>query len=157
MTVLASCENNGYDDYEVAKTPSAEMNGEWVVEISDADTGDVYADHVSTATYDTNASDNKMFINDFKSSGLNAIYSIKSAVDVNVTNLTFSVTAASNLNVAGSTTVTVSEGKIFKKAAHTPAGNLTDSIYYKVQYSSDPNTTLIYAGYKRTGFIEDEN
>lgn len=150
ITLLASCNNEGYDDYKPAVTPSVELNGEWYIDIIDADTGDVYAQHVTTRTYDTNGGDGKMVINDFKGAPAPLTgYWIKAPVDTNPSNLTFSAKNAPNTNVPGATTVTVTDGKIIKNAGHSRTGHATDSIYFKVQYSFDTTTTLIYAGHKR--------
>jgi len=53
--------------------------------------------------------------------------------------------------------VSIKEGKILKKAATTTGGNVSDSIYIKFEFADDPGTEYIYAGYKRTGFLEDEH
>lgn len=53
--------------------------------------------------------------------------------------------------------VSVIEGKILKGAATTPGGNKTDSLYVKFEFSDDPGVQYEYAGYRRTGFREDEH
>src|SRR5215213_8648724 len=85
MTVLASCENDGYDEYKAETTPSVEMNGEWYIDISD-DTGTL-VEHAKHITYDTNSGDNTMWINDNKTG-----WYLKGKVIVDTKNLTFSST-----------------------------------------------------------------
>lgn len=145
---FASCENDGYDKYDAGKTPSVEMNGEWFIDGSNADDGLLFQ-HAKHVTYDTNAGDNKMYITD-NSTG----WVLKGKVTVDPKTLTFSTTAEDNLLDAG--TFTITEGKILKGAAHSQAGNVTDSIYFKGEFSYDAGYIIIFSGHKRTGFLEDE-
>lgn len=148
LIALASCENDGYDDYTAQNTPSMELNGEWYIDISDDSR--VLAQHVHHYTYDTNDGNNTMYIDDKK-----AGYWIKGKMNIDSKNLTFSVTNAANMVDPG-TTFTVTEGKILKGAARSKDGNVTDSIYFKAEFSYDPGTIITFAGHKRTGFLEDE-
>ena len=52
----------------------------------------------------------------------------------------------------------ITNGKIIPGAATSTGGNVTDSIYFQINFSDDPDN-LIYdvAGYRRTGFLEDEH
>lgn len=58
---------------------------------------------------------------------------------------------------AGKAAISIIEGKILKGAATSTGGNKTDSIYVKFTFENDPATEWIYAGYRRTGFLEDEH
>ncbi|MGX5856946.1 lipid-binding protein [Dyadobacter jiangsuensis] len=58
---------------------------------------------------------------------------------------------------AGKAAISIIEGKILKGAATSTGGNKTDSIYVKFTFANDPATEWIYAGYRRTGFLEDEH
>jgi len=58
---------------------------------------------------------------------------------------------------AGKAAISIIEGKILKGAATSTGGNKTDSIYVKFTFENDPKTEWIYAGYRRTGFLEDEH
>lgn len=147
ITILYSCENNGYEDYETATTPSVEMNGEWYIDISDA--SGVIAQHAHHITYDTNEGNGTMYINDNKEG-----YWLNGKLTVDTKNLTFSTTDEDNLIDPGST-FTITEGKILKNAAHSKSGNVTDSIYFKGEFSYDPGNIIIFSGHKRTGFLED--
>lgn len=148
ITILNSCENDGYADYETETTPSVEMNGEWFIDISDA--SGVLAQHTKHLTYDTNEGNSTMFINDNKTG-----YYLKGKLIVNTKDLTFSAKDEENTNDPGST-FTITEGKILKNAAHSKNGNVTDSIYFKGEFSYDPGNIIIFSGHKRTGFLEDE-
>ncbi len=147
---FVSCEEDGYEDYDAGTTPSVEMNGEWWVDIIDEGSGTVLAQHILHKTYDTNTGDGRMFIDDMQNG-----YWIKGTVAVDLTNLTFSTTDEENLVDPGST-FNVTEGKILKNAAESESGVVVDSIYFKGEFSYDPGTIIIFAGHKRTGFLEDE-
>ncbi|EIA10305.1 lipid-binding protein [Flavobacterium frigoris] len=147
ITIVSSCDNNGYDDYAKEETPSIEMNGEWYIDISDA--SGVLVQHSHHVTYDTNDGNNTMYINDNKDG-----WYLKGKLNVDTSNLTFSVANEDNLLDPGST-FTITEGKILKNAAHSKGGNVTDSIYFKGEFSYDPGNILIFSGHKRTGFLED--
>jgi len=54
-------------------------------------------------------------------------------------------------------TVNITNGKILENAATSTGGNVTDSIYFDVEFSDDPGTVYQVAGYRRTGFLEDEH
>jgi hypothetical protein len=148
ITTLGSCQNDGFDEYEPVVTPSVEMNGEWYIDIIDA-SGKVLAQHAKHRTYDTNKGDNTMVINDNKLG-----WYLKGNVNVDTKNLTFSTTDEVNQNDPGST-FTITEGKILKGAGHSKTGAVTDSIYFKGEFSYDKGNVLIFAGHKRTGFLED--
>lgn len=149
-TLIVSCDEDGYDDYGMETTPSVAMNGEWWIDIIDEASGDVLAQHVLHKTYDTNAGDGRMFIDDDQNG-----YWIKGTVAVNLNNFTFSTTDEENLVDPGST-FNVTDGKILKDASVTESGVVVDSIYFKGEFSYDPGTIIIFAGHKRTGFLEDE-
>ncbi|HPW98573.1 MAG TPA: lipid-binding protein, partial [Flavobacterium sp.] len=68
---------------------------------------------------------------------------------------TFSATDSENILDSG--TVTITEGKIEKNGAVTPGGHTVDKISFRAHYSYDaPGYDILYEGYKRTGFLEDE-
>lgn len=53
--------------------------------------------------------------------------------------------------------VNIANGKILPGAATSSGGNVTDSIYFEVEFEDDPGTIYQVAGYRRTGFLEDEH
>ena len=150
VTSLTSCDDKGYDDYNIEASPTKDMNGEWFIDIIDEATGDVIAQHVLHKTYDTTLNDGKMYINDYQ-----AGYYLGGKVIANTGNLTFSTTDEENFQDPGST-FNITEGKILKKSARSQSGTVVDSIYFKGEFSYDPGTIIIFAGHKRTGFLEDE-
>ncbi|WP_330441856.1 lipid-binding protein [Flavobacterium sp. C4GT6] len=147
---ITSCDVDGYDDYGMETTPSVAMNGEWWIDIIDEASGSVLAQHILHKTYDTNAGDGRMYIDDNQNG-----YWIKGTVAVDLNGLTFTTTDEDNLVDPGST-FNVTDGKVLKNAAHSESGVVTDSIYFKGEFSYDPGTIIIFAGHKRTGFLEDE-
>jgi hypothetical protein len=154
IVYFASCSDKGYDDYDNGGTPTQAMNGEWFIDITDAETGDVYVQHAFHKTFDDN--NGQMFISDRLGPGPDDFsgWYLESRVNADVKTLTFSAADAPNL--ADGSIVNITDGKIFKNAAHSRAGNVVDSIYFKGQFDYDPGTILIFAGHKRTGFLEDE-
>ena len=147
---FTSCEDGGYDDYGMEGTPAMQMSGEWYIDIIDEASGDVLGTHFYHETYDTNEGNNTMIIDDHQNG-----YWLKGKVNVNLNDLTFTATDEENQNDPG-TTFNITEGKILKNAAHSPTGSVVDSIYFKGEFSYDPGTIIIFSGYKRTGFIEEE-
>ena len=150
ILAIVSCDDKGFDEYDTGSTPTQELNGEWFIDIIDEATGDVLAQHILHRTYDTTLNDGKMYINDYK-----AGYYLGGKVNTNTENLTFSTTAEENFQDPGST-FNITEGKILKKSARSQSGTVVDSIYFKGEFSYDPGVIIIFAGHKRTGFLEDE-
>lgn len=153
LGTLASCEDQGYDDYEEEVTPTVAMNGEWWIDITDEATGDVYVQHALHKTFDDN--NGRMIVSDrIGSTSTFTGWYLDAPVDVNTGALTFSANEV--LNTADESVVTITEGKIMKNAARSATGVVVDSIYFKATFDYDPSTVLIFAGHKRTGFEEDE-
>lgn len=157
VTAFSSCNDEGYEDYDTGSSPTQNLNGEWYVDIIDEASGNVLVQHIMHQTYDTGKNDGRMFINDHQEG-----YWLGGQVNTNPGDLTFSVSDEPNFNDAlddeGNpiTTFTITDGKVMKKAAHSRAGNITDSIYFKGSFSYDPETVIIFSGHKRTGFEEDD-
>ncbi|MNK01009.1 Lipid-binding putative hydrolase [compost metagenome] len=153
ISSAVSCNERGFDDYEAGGTPTQALNGEWFIDISDED-GNVYAEHTLHRTFDDNAG--KMYISD-RIGPEDTDYSgwyLVSKVNYDLTNLTFNASNAEN--DADGSIVNITEGKILKNAAKSKDGNVVDSIYFKGEFDYDPGTIIIFAGHKRTGFLEDE-
>lgn len=51
----------------------------------------------------------------------------------------------------------VFDGAVILKGALTPGKNVSDSIYITFELAADPGVTYRYAGYRRTGFLEDDH
>ena len=151
LGTLASCEDQGYADYEQETLPTIAMNGEWLVDISDSD-GNLYVTHAVHKMYELNG---QVWISDrIGSSSSFTGWWLETPLNTNFDNLTFSAT--DELNTADESVVTITNGKILRDAAMSQSGVVVDSIYFEAVFDYDPGTTLIYSGIERTGFTEDE-
>lgn len=152
ITTSISCDDKGYDEFDAGNSPSVAMNGEWFIDIMDEE-GNTYAQHTLHKTYDNN--NGKMFISDRVGTTDNfSGWYLVSEVNVDTENLTFN--AANAENVSDGSIVNITEGKIIKNAARSKTGTVVDSIYFKGEFDYDPGVIIIFAGHKRTGFLEDE-
>lgn len=151
LASFTACDEDGYADYDAVGTQTQAMNGEFWIDISDAD-GNLYVQHALHKLYDNNG---QLMITDRIGSTENFTgWWTEAALDYNPDDLTFSATDAEN--TADGSVVTITEGKILKGAGHSATGNPVDSIYFKAVYDYDPETVLTFAGTRRTGFEEDE-
>lgn len=150
---IVACEEDGYDDYDAGHAATQAMNGEWVIDITDAATGDLYVSHAIHKTYDM---DGALYISDRVGSSEDEFtgWWLETPLAADLGNLTFSATEQEN--TADGSIVTITNGKILKKATPSAAGVMLDSIYFEGVFDYDPETTLIFAGHRRTGFPEDE-
>jgi len=150
VVALGACDpNDTIEDYTIEHTSVGEMlAGEWYVTYT-LD-GDVWASNSKISTFNT-AADNgtEMWLDDDKN-----FWGLKSVVNCNTENNTFSVEAADELYFG--ITVNIKNGKVLPGAGTTAAGNVTDSIYMEVEYSDQPGTFIV-SGVRRTGFLEDEH
>ena len=152
---LASCENNGYEEFTQVKSPSIELNGQWYIDIIKESNGEVEVQHALHKISDSN--DGKMYITDRILGSKPARFTgwwLETKLDVNTTNLTFSATDSKN--TADDSKVKITEGKILKNAAKSYTGVVVDSIYFKAEFDYEPGVKYIFAGHKRTGFEEDD-
>jgi len=136
---------------EIGGTKVQAMAGEWWINIL-IDGQDLGFGYFLITTSSTAANtDSDMWMDDHE------LWPAKVKTKVNIKDMTF--TPAQNLDNLYDESIGVSiiEGKILKGAATTPGGNKTDSIYLKFEFSDDPGTQYEYAGYRRTGFQEDEH
>ncbi|OJV20255.1 MAG: hypothetical protein BGO21_12885 [Dyadobacter sp. 50-39] len=152
---LLSCDLGSEPTIEGTKLQA--MCGEWWVQVySGGEDQDLGYNLITTAnTADNNETD--LILDDH---GLLTPYeypSMKIVSKVNLGGLTFNATPdLPNLNT-GQSAVSILEGKIIKNAATTPGGNKVDSIYVKFEFKAIPGEQYEYAGYRRTGFLEDEH
>lgn len=151
LTAVTACEEDGYADYDAGGTETQTMNGEWYITIIDEASGEVQVENALHKTYDNNG---RLFITDRLGTGFTGWW-LESALDADLSNLTF--TATDEMNFADESSVTITEGKIIKNGGHSTSGVVVDSIYFKAVFDYEPTQTLIYAGHKRTGFEEDEH
>lgn len=153
-TSFLSCDATS--DLDPGGTAVQDMAGDWFVHLL-ADDGsgnliDIYnIGYFRLSTYNTAADvSNELFLDD------HGLWPMKSVVNVNIDSKTFSGNALPN-EYSETITSDISNGFILPDAAITTGGNVSDSIYFQVDYSDDPGTTYFIAGYKRTGFSADEH
>jgi len=152
MGLFASCDPNDTMD-----TPKTEilgagqmLPGEWWVTYT-VDGADIYGvGYTMLSTYNNadNAS-NKLFITDNEN-----FWSFKVEADADINANTFSITDGTELLYDDATTIT--NGKVIPGGGTTKGGNVTDSIYMEIVWASEPGTTYVASGVRRTGFLEDE-
>ena len=144
---LASCDLGKEPD--IGGVLLQEMTGEWWVNIYFD--GDPIFGYTLMSTYNTadnNTTD--LFIDD------HAVWPCKVVANADVNSMSMSGSTLNNL-YDESIQVDVIEGKIIENAATTTGGNTTDSIYVRFKFSDDIDNEYVYAGYRRTGFLEDEH
>lgn len=148
--ISASCQK----EEEVGGTAIEAMAGEWFVTATKTYEGEdesSYDAHFST--YNTAANNaSEMWLDDLES-----FWEMKGKVNVDLASMTFS-TSSGVQNEYYDMTFEILNGKILKGAARGPGSNTaTDSIYFEVKFSDDDDDTpWVISGYKRTGFLEDE-
>ena len=153
-TSFLSCDAT--NDLEPGGTAVQEMAGDWFVQLlADDGTGnlvDIYSiGYFRISTYNTSENiSSELFVDD------HGLWPMKSIVNVDIGSKTFSGNALSN-EYDETITSDIANGFILSDAATTTGGNVSDSIYYKVEFSDDPGTEYFITGYKRTGFLEDEH
>lgn len=146
--IISSCQK----EEEVGGTAVQAMAGEWFVQYSE-DNGETYEDnYFSVLTYNTaNNSSTEMWIDDHGDFG-----PFKGKVRVDLSSLTFN-TSEPSINEYEDSTFQIEDGKIIKNGTKGPGSNTpTDSIFFKVKFSDYPDDIYYISGYKRTGFLEDE-
>jgi hypothetical protein len=149
---LSSCEK---DAPEVKYTSTYPVSGEWwvtyKVETSPGKFEDVEnAGYTALLTYNTSANKpTEIWVDDH---GNFWGFKVKSGLQMN--NLSFSVTDASNINDGNK--VSITNGKVIRNGGLSRTKIKTDSIYFEVEFSDDPGTTYHVSGHRRTGFPEDQ-
>jgi hypothetical protein len=143
FTTFTSCDE--VEDIDVGGTSVEDMSGDWYLEFN----GSYYL----MTTYNT-AADNgqEMWIDDNQN-----FWWFKAKCPVNATSLTFAGSDLPSSYDGYDITVTITNGKIEKGTAVTSGGNKSDAISFDIEFSDDPGTIYSLAGYKRTGFAEDEH
>jgi hypothetical protein len=142
--VLASCSK----DPDVENTTTVNMAGEWYVRYYAG--GSAINPYFRTLTYNAaDPSGNQVWVDDEKE------WPLKAKFNVDYKNLAF--TSTSTINISDSSeTVKLIEGKVLPKAGRSKTGVVVDSIYLKLEFTSDPGTEYELKGHQRTGFFEDE-
>lgn len=152
---LVSCDLGGEPDIEGTKLQA--MCGEWWVQVYSGGEDQDLGYHLVTTSNTADNNETDLILDDH---GLLTDYDyppIKVVSKVTLSGMAFNSTAdLPNLNT-GESAVSILEGKIIKGVATTPGGNKTDSIYVKFEFKEIPGEQYEYAGYRRTGFQEDEH
>ena len=137
------------NDPDVGGTATQAVAGEWFTTFNAS--GETGGDYYLITTSNTAAnSTNEFLIFDDANTW---DYKVKSPLNLDAK--TFGGTGLQNL--AYDITVNIANGKILPGAATSSGGNVTDSIYFQIEFSDDPGTLYDVAGYRRTGFLEDEH
>ena len=136
---------------EIEGTKLEEMCGEWWFRISSG--GDLVAPNYFLLTTSNTAANTTvdLLLDDHET------WPCKIKCKVDLSTLTFVPQNNISNYYADNIGVNIKGGIILKKAATTTGGNVSDSIYIQFEFADDPGTEYIYAGYKRTGFLEDEH
>ena len=140
------------NDPDVGGTATQAVAGEWFTTFNAS--GETGGDYYLITTSNTAAnSTNEFLIFDDANTW---DYKVKSPLNLDAK--TFGGTGLVSLVPDYEITVNITNGKIIPGAATSTGGNVTDSIYFQINFSDDPDN-LIYdvAGYRRTGFLEDEH
>jgi len=146
---LMSCDLG--DDPDVGGTATQAVAGEWFTTFTIAGE-DVYGlGYQLITTSNTAANTTTEFM--IKDDAHTWDYKVKTPLNLDAK--TFGGNALPNL--AYDITVNIANGKILPGAATSTGGNVTDSIYFEAEFSDDPGTIYQVAGYRRTGFLEDEH
>ena len=137
------------NDPDVGGTATQAVAGEWFTtfNVSGDTGGDYYL--ISTSNTAANSTNEFLIFDDANTWD----YKVKSPLNLDAK--TFGGTGLQNL--AYDITVNIANGKILPGAATSSGGNVTDSIYFQIEFSDDPGTLYDVAGYRRTGFLEDEH
>lgn len=138
---------------DIGGTAMENMANEWWAELK-LDGENVYGPGVfgKIATYNTAANtSNEIWVDD-----VDALYDFKVKATADPNALTFSATQAVSIIDGYEIWVTITDGKILPGAGHSKTGNVTDSIYMKVEFEDDPGTIYTIEGHARTRFAEDD-
>jgi hypothetical protein len=151
--LLSGCEK---DDPEVGYTAIGKAAGEWWVTYQVETSPGVLeaaSGHVPLLSYNTsdNAA-NQIWLDE----GNIWPFKVKSGFDGS--NMSFSATNAASIVQSNNKdfTVTVTEGKVMLGGGMSKTKVVTDSIYFRAEFSDDPGTIYHISGHRRTGFLEDE-
>ncbi len=134
-------------------TAAVSMANEWWAELK-LDGENAYGPGVfaKIGTYNTAANTNEIWVDD----DIQGLWDFKIKATADFTNLTFKADSAVSVVPGYEIKVTISDGKIFPGLGHSKTGNITDSIYMKVEFEDDPGVIYTIEGHARTRFVEDE-
>lgn len=148
---FASCDAGG--DPEAGGTTTQDFAGDWFINVK----VEGVSKFIRFSTYNTSANDNTMFLDDnglSQTKPTSQLLKAKYTVDLSTGNFASDVSTP-NFRQSNQT-VTITNGKIEKKAGISKGGHTVDKISFTVEYSNKPGVKYDYVGTKRTGFKEDE-
>ncbi len=149
--MLTSCEEDGYADYDPGKTNTQELSGQWYISIYSLD-GERLTGYYELSTYNTAANDNTIFVDDNGD-----LFPLKVRANGNVEALTFTAENAENL-YSEEATATITDGKIIPDGTKASGSRtVVDSLAFQVELADDPDSPYLVAGYRNTGFDEDQH
>lgn len=165
VLVLGSCET--YPDPTVDVNPTYPVSGEWWVTYKTSNGTDVGGGYTRLLTFNTSTNrGDSIWVTDItgdKSGGAGNFWTFKCKSGLKINDRSFAgQNSASNVMMGSSPydiRVNVANGKVIPKGGKTKGGNVSDSIYFEVQFSDDSpsfGTTYRVSGVRRTGFKEDE-
>jgi hypothetical protein len=148
LLIFSSCQKV----QDPGATAAVKIANEWWAELK-FDGSNVYGPgaFAKIATYNTAVNTNEIWVDDFH--GL-WDFKVKATADFN--NLTFSANPGVSVIPGYEIQVNITDGKVFEGLGHSKAGNVTDSIYMKIEFEDDPGTIYTIEGHARTRFVEDE-
>lgn len=144
---------------DTGATAAVSMANEWWCQLK-LDGEDVYGGYFSKIiTYNSASNANELWVDDDKQSTVTGDYlwDFKVKATADFTNLTFHADSAVSVVPGYDIKVNIMDGKVLPGVGHSKSGNITDSIYMKVQFQDDPDSlTYTIEGHARTRFVEDE-
>lgn len=148
-----SCEEDGYAEYDAGDTNTEQFHGEWFIATYNPN-GEVVSDYHHWYTYNTSQNNDSIWIDDYNAAGN---FGFKTKVFTTASNMTFAGGQGGTF-VNDTIFATISSGRIFENQGRAASsGTVVDSIYFEVEYSSEPGVIYTFGGHERTGFDEDDN
>ncbi len=148
VVVMGSCQK----DYEPGATATVKASNDWWVNLF-LDGAPLYSHPYAIHTYNTSTpTSDSLWFDDEDGN----IWDFKFKCKLDYSTLTFGTENSVNQIDGYDIGITVTDGKILPLAGHSKSGNPTDSIYMKVVFGDDPETTYEIQGTARTKFKEDQ-
>lgn len=152
LFTIVSCEKA----FDPGKTKAKDVSNEWWADLYQNGAA-IYGSPSKVMTYNTAADNDSIWVDD-----LGNLWNFKVKAKFDAKALTFQATNSTDAYydsihpTAAPATVTITDGKVMLKAAKSATGVVTDSIYFKVEFSDDPGTIYEIKGTARTGWAEDD-
>lgn len=145
VSLIISCD---FDESDSGDLPIniSDVTGQYVVEI---ERDGVHFDYNTISIYNTSANDKDLLWLDDQEHG----WGLKAKVPLNYEAKTFGGNDLEETYY--DVTVNITEGVFIKNGTTAPSGTLTDSIYFKAEFSDIPGEIWEYYGFKSTAKVED--